>query len=295
MDLYLAPQLKNAKEIKNILKEAEFTWQLPDGRDVETLMVYLPIKAGNTDHSDFFREVEKSLLANFVFECSEIERKLGISSQESPQSLLKKAIRKLSQHTAKGELGELLLFTILDVYFEAPKLLSKVSMKTSRRMPVYGADAVHGRFKNNEFKLYLGESKLHANFKGAAGEAALSIKNAEEKYEDEFDLLDSHMDFPNMEEELVEKLLEILNPYSGHDLTKIISSPCFIGFSEPDLISHDDFIEKYKEIASHYITDFFTKVEKKGTSINRTALLMLPFTCVDVFVNEFISYMDIKT
>lgn len=167
-------------------------------------------------------------------------------------------------------------------------------MKTSPRMPVYGADAVHGQFKNNEFKLYLGESKLHSNFKGAAGAAAKSIKNAEEKYEDEFDLLDSHMDFPDMNEELVEELLEILNPYSGQDLTKTINSPCFIGFSEPELISQDDFIEKYKDLANDYITDFFMKVENKGISINRTALLMLPFSCVDVFVSEFISYMDIK-
>lgn len=119
MDLYLAPQLKNATEIKNILKEVELSWQLPDGRDVETLMVYLPIIAGNTDHSDFFKELEKSLLANFVLECSEIEKKLGISNKESPQSLLKKAIRKLSQHTAKGELGELLLFLMFTL-----KLLS---------------------------------------------------------------------------------------------------------------------------------------------------------------------------
>ncbi|WP_354624886.1 DUF1837 domain-containing protein [Psychromonas sp. MME2] len=126
-----------------------------------------------------------------------------------------KALRKISRHTAKGELGELILFTLLDVYLLAPKLLSKVSMKTNPRMPVYGADAVHGQIVDGELRGYLGESKLYKNFKSAASEATKSIKSAKDKYEDEFDLLDSHMDFPNLDEKLESQILQLLNPYTA--------------------------------------------------------------------------------
>lgn len=298
MDFHLQPQLENAEEIRNILREHQVSYELPDGRKVETLLVYLPIEAGVSCHAEFFEKVKDGILYNFVFSCNEIEKKAGIKNDETAQAIFEKAIRKLSQHTAKGELGELILFTLLDVYFRAPKILSKISFKTSRKMPVYGADAVHGQFHNGQFKLYLGESKLYKDFKSAANDAASSIKTAKLKYEEEFDLLDSHMDFPNMSEDLESQLLGLLNPFIHSDVSDIIHSPCFIGFAEPELISsaasESDFLESYTELAGEYIEHFFSKVENQGMNIDEAALLMLPYSCVDDLVKEFISYIGIK-
>ena len=164
-------------------------------------------------------------------------------------------------------------------------------------MPVFGADAVHGQFDGDEFRLYLGEAKLHADFKSAATKAATSIKNAMDKYEDEFDLLDSYMDFPNIEESLEEKLLTLLNPFSNEDMTDVIKSPCFIGFSDVELLSGnsdlDVFLKRYGELASDYVNHFFSKIEEKGLSTDEASLLILPFSCVDELVEEFVTYMGI--
>lgn len=298
MSHYLEPQLKNAEEIRAVLKEIPITFQLADGRDVKTLLVYLPADNGKTCNLEFFEKVKDGILSNFVFSCTEVEKKLGIKNQKSAEKLFNKAIRKLSKHTAKGELGELILFTLLDVYFKAPKLLSKVSFKTNPRMPVFGADAVHGQFHDGKFRLYLGESKLYKKFKPAAKEAAESIKSAKDKYEDEFDLLDSHMDFPNIDEDLETELLGLLNPFSNTDLSDVIHSPCFIGFTDSELISssatEEVFLEKYKALAGEHIASFFDKVENEDVAIGEASLLMLPFSCVDVLVNEFIAYMGIE-
>jgi len=43
MTKHLQPQLKNAKEIKSVLKKINIEFKLAGGRKVETLMVYLPI------------------------------------------------------------------------------------------------------------------------------------------------------------------------------------------------------------------------------------------------------------
>lgn len=298
MEAYLQPQLKNPQEIKNILKNVNVTHVLHDGRKVQTLLVYLPIENGVSRHEDFLEVIKASILYNFVFSCREIEKKLGIDDTGSATRLFERAIRKISETTAKGELGELILFTLLDVYFQAPKILSKISLKTNPKMPVFGADAVHGQYIDGNFRLYLGESKLYKSFTSAASKAALSIRTAKDKYGDEFDLLESHMDFPNIDSELEEKLLSLLDPFSDKDLSDIIHSPCFIGFAEPEIISQavteEDFIAKYSELALSYIGDFYHKVEYHGTSIDEVALMMLPYSNVDALVDDFIKYLGIK-
>lgn len=296
MDKALKPQLNNSAEIKSILKEVPCNFRLPDQREVNTLLVYLPChEDGKISLTEFFELVRKGILQNFVFSCKEIEKKLGMQSTTAMEDLFDKALRKISKHTAQGELGELLLFTLLDVYLKAPKLLSKVSMKTVPTMPVFGADAVHGQMVDGEFRVYLGESKLYQSFKSAATAAASSMVSAKSKFDVEFDLLDSHMDFPNLDSEFENIILDVLNPYTTIDSSKKIHSPCFIGFTQPDVILENDvnYVEAYKKVAYQYVGDFFNKVEGKGLEAEEVTLLMLPFTCVTELVNEFISYVGI--
>ncbi|MAD04750.1 MULTISPECIES: DUF1837 domain-containing protein [Pseudoalteromonas] len=296
MEKRLEPQLKNNDEIKAILNKVDFTHKLDDGRSVEALLIYLAPNGIPDSLTQFFSSLKNGILASFVFKCSEIEKKLGIKKEGAATKLFDKAIRKLSQHTAQGELGELILFTLLDVYLEAPKLLSKVANKTSRRMPVYGADGVHGQFYDGNFKLFLGESKLHIDFKSAASKAAKSIKSAKDKYQEEFDLLDSEMDFPNIDADLEEYLLEVLDPLSDTDLDEILHNSCFIGFSKPELLqcSTEEFEQEYLNIGKEYIADFYMKLEKQDLPANKTVLMILPFNCIEDLVGQFIKYMDIK-
>ncbi|MAD98320.1 MAG: HamA C-terminal domain-containing protein [Colwellia sp.] len=296
METRLEPQLRNNEEIKAILRKVDVTYQLADKRNVETLLVYLPNFNTTNSLTQFFSVIKNGIMANFVFKCSEIEKKLGIKKDGAADRLFEKAIRKLSQHTAKGELGELILFTLMDVYLEAPKLLSKISTKTSRRVPVFGADGVHGQFYDGQFKLFLGESKLYKDFKSAASDATKSIKSAKDKYQDEFDLIDSFMDFPNLNAELEEHLLDVLNPVSNSDIDDVLHNSCFIGFAKPELreCAQGEFHQKYIDLAGEYIADFYNKLENQELAVNKTVLMILPFECVDDLVAQFINYMDIK-
>lgn len=290
----LKAQLENADEIKSILKEVAVKFELGNGKQVETLLVYLPIFEGRSYHQTFFEQVKNGILANFVFTCTEVQKKLKIASSSTPEAIFNKALSKLSKHTAQGELGELILYTLLDVYLSAPKLLSKVAMKTSPRMPVYGADAVHGQFHDGTFRVYLGESKLHADFKKAATKATESIKSAKDKYINEFNLLDSFIDFPEMDDEIRDELLTLLDPFSNQDMSDIIHAPCFIGFTKPDLMLDESVFEaKYIEIAQEYIKDFYSKLDAQELNCNETVLILLPFTCVEELTEGFIAYMGI--
>ncbi len=295
MEKKLKTQLENAQEIKEILKEVNVTFKLANGTSVETLLVYLPIVGGKSCHKAFFDKVKNGILINFVFNCSEVQKKLKIENVNTPLTIFNKALTKLSKHTAQGELGDLILFTLLDVYLAAPKLLSKVAIKTTPTVPYFGADAVHGQYHEGSFRIYLGESKLWQDFKSAATDATKSIKSAKDKYANEFSLLDSGIDFPGMDEETKDELLVLLNPYSSHDLTDVVHSPCFIGFTQPELmVNETEFEKNYIELAGKYIGDFYNKLEKQDLKCNETILIMLPFTCVQELTEGFIAYMGIK-
>ena len=235
-------------------------------------------------------------MVNFALSCAEIENKLAIKRKKSPDQLFEKAVRKFSKHTAKGELGELLLFTLLEVYFNAPKILTKI--KTNKRMAVYGADAVHAQYVNGSLRLYLGESKLHKSFPSAATKAVKSISNYLENYEHEFDVIESQIDFPDISTEVKEEMLDLLDPFSKNNdnLQDILYAPCFIGFVDPELFDDNeaDYNENYIEAASDLIEDFYGKLIVTGHEIEKTALLLLPFSTLDVLVAQFIDYMSIK-
>ncbi|MEM0909546.1 MAG: DUF1837 domain-containing protein [Pseudomonadota bacterium] len=296
MDTRLKPQLQNSTEIKSILKKVDVTYKLGDGRNVETLLVFLPPGRDENPLIKFFSAVKDGIMSNFVFKCSEVEKKLGISKSGAAEKLFEKAIRKLSQKTAQGELGELILFTLMDVYLEAPKLLSKVADKPNPRMPVFGADGVHGQFCDGKFRLFLGESKLYKDFKAAATKAAESIKSAKQAYQGEFDLLDSNMDFPNITADLEEYLLDILDPFSEVEPEEYLYLPCFIGFSKPELMkfSGSDFKKAYIDLAAEYVGDFYRKIENQDLDVQKTALLILPFESIDELVRQFIDFMGIQ-
>ncbi|GGX54511.1 HamA C-terminal domain-containing protein [Saccharospirillum salsuginis] len=298
MSKKLQTQLQNANKIKALLKNVDVEHTCPNGQKVETLLVYLPISNGKTDYSEFFELIRTELLHNFVFSCTEIEKKLGVKSKKSKEDLFNKAIRKLSKKTAHGELGELIIFTLLDVYFEAPKILSKVSQKSNPKMPVFGADAVHGQFTDDGFILYLGESKLFKSFKSAATKATQSIVNAKSKYQDELDLLDSYLDFPGIDEETEQRLLELLDPFNNKDIEEKIKSPCFIGFAEPKLIStpksNEEFLTDYKNLAQEYVSYYYSKVEEGEMTTEETPLLLLPFSDIEMLVSDFIDHIGIE-
>jgi hypothetical protein len=295
----LPVQLRNSEKIKSILKEVDISFTLACGKSVETRLIYLPRAGNEYEVNKLFEIFKESILADFVFTCTEIENKLGVKNTNAPEKLFQKAVRKLSQKTAQGELGELLLFTLLDVYVGAPKILSKITLKTSRKMPAFGADAVHAQYINDELRLYLGESKLHKSFNGAATKAVTSITNALAKYSDEFDAIDSHIHDTGLNPVLAEHLIELLDPFSTSDnapIEEILHSPCFIGFAEPALIVEDEseFCKQYIDMAKPHVDYFFDKLKNSSNELDKTILILLPFECTTQLVNDFIKYMDIK-
>tara|TARA_R110002095_G_scaffold215711_3_gene210705 strand:+ start:5401 stop:6309 length:909 start_codon:yes stop_codon:yes gene_type:complete len=106
-----------------------------------------------------------------------LSRQVREKYANKPGTLAKKAKEKFIDYlNNKGELGELLLYCFLESHLNAPKILSKLELKTSTSHYVNGADGVHFlKLENGDFQLIFGESKTIVGLTAALSDAFKSI------------------------------------------------------------------------------------------------------------------------
>lgn len=98
----------------------------------------------------------------------------------------------------EGELGEILLYCLLESHLNAPKILTKLEIKTSNNDYIKGADGVHLlKLDDTNFQLIFGESKLDSDLKTGIYKAFTSIMkfldNKKNKIGFETNLVDSQL------------------------------------------------------------------------------------------------------
>lgn len=187
---------------------------------------YLRMFILNTENKLFtYDELYEYILPNiarYVF-----DRKKLAEAERNPikQSLiLVEAINHLRKITsdkdrgAGGELGEVLLYLFLEQDLKAPKLFSKVELKTSNMDYVKGSDGIHYRFRTTDtgtkvLQLIIGEAKIQNSLRDAIKDAFISIDTyISDNIQDRL-LLDTHLlnQFANEEEaaELKDYILTI--------------------------------------------------------------------------------------
>lgn len=108
-----------------------------------------------------------------------ISRQVKEKYKNRPATLSKKAREKFVEYARNnGELGELLLFCFLETHLGAPKILTKLELKTSTSHYVNGADGVHFlKLSDGNYQLIFGESKTYQDIDGAIRDAFKSIYN----------------------------------------------------------------------------------------------------------------------
>ena len=142
-------------------------------------------------------------------------------------SRAKERLRKAESND--GELGEILLYTMLEAHLKAPKLLTKLELKTDPNHYVNGADGVHLlKIDDTTFQFVFGESKLHSDLKTGVEKAFESLKNLLKedlnKLRYEIQLVNSNFLKEAHDEHSVELLKKLLIPTEDH------SFGIFLGF-----------------------------------------------------------------
>lgn len=125
------------------------------------IMDYLPLCALSRD------EREKSINASYT--------------------IIEQAVGKLRCYVGdnanknSGEIGEILLYGIMQHYFMAAESVPKIFYKQNTNDLVTGADSIHIVVNDGDFSFWLGEAKVYKDLNQAMSSAAKSVKDMLER------------------------------------------------------------------------------------------------------------------
>lgn len=192
-------------------------------------------------------------------ELAELEGKRGLP--------YKRAKKRFRDHSVNdGELGEMLLYCFLETHLGAPKIFTKLELKTARNDYVKGADGVHFlKVSDDDFLLIFGESKMEKGLTTSISNAFKSINEfvtrRDDNIHDETKLVQSHLikeAATNAEYEFIKSLLI---PTADSVITKANAFAIFAGF---DLdVTKEELKLKPKDFQSTIHAKIREEVEKR--------------------------------
>lgn len=231
-----------------------------------------------------------------------VSRRVKEKYKTKPMELSKRAREKFLKYLKNnGELGELLIYCFLESHLKAPKILSKLELKTSTSMYVNGADGVHFlKTSSGNYQLIFGESKSIANLTTALTDAFKSIHdfktetNSSGKSKSglpyEKSLISDHLEketFTLDEKEFIEKIIYPTRD-SSYDVDDAFG--IFIGYeitisAEDQKLSNEQFRRNLKSQIEAEVRGKFTHILKKIEEFklhgHNFYLYIMPFTELD--------------
>lgn len=219
-------------------------------------------------------------------------------------------IKAKNQLESGGEPGELILYALLEWVLKAPRLVSKMYLKTNNNMPVHGTDGIHLGYDEAKdlLTIYFGESKIYQSFSSAADAAFTSmadlLANAGQ-ISREIEILNNLSDLSSLPPTFQTKIAEYINPYSTSKATlqKRIVHACLLGFEytaynrilalEPDKVA-SAFECKYKQRIASACRVIERHYGKRLPVTTNLHLFLLPFPSVKDFRTAFYAKLGVE-
>ncbi|ACO84210.1 HamA C-terminal domain-containing protein [Clostridium botulinum] len=168
----------------------------------------------------------------------------------------------------KGELGEIILYSFLESHLNAPKIISKMKLKTSTNDYVKRADGIHMlKLDDENYELILGESKMYESLNDGIKDAFNSIHELKTRttnnIDDEINLISTNIssEFAKENYELIKK---IIKPSKNEDYEYDVSFGVFVGFEmkiKKILDSNPSQIDFKKQIKEKAQQDVLNKID----------------------------------
>jgi hypothetical protein len=216
-----------------------------------------------------------------------------LKKEDKLNDLVEKAKSKLRKHSVnEGELGEILLYCLLESHLNAPKILTKLELKTAHNDYVKGADGVHLlKLNEKEYQLIFGESKLEAQLTSgiySAFESINKLLTEKGKLKFEIDLINSELVKEAFDENSYEILKKIIIPSAKDDETYMdYSFGIFLGYdinisdTETKLSNsefRDTIRKRIKDEILSAISSFNYQIKKKEFSGYQFYVYVIPFS-----------------
>lgn len=231
-----------------------------------------------------------------------VSRKVHNDYANKPHTLTKKAVSKFVEYYKNtGELGELLLYAFLECHLGAPKILTKLELKTSTSLYVNGADGVHFlKLPNGNYQLIFGESKTYSDLGAAISAAFMSIyefkneingngsKKSGINYEKS--LISDNILKESFSEDDINFITDLIYPKKDNKFNVDDAFGIFIGYQmniteKEKALPNDQFAVKIKNKITKQIDKKIDEIKVQIKSNNLTGhsfhIYILPFTNLD--------------
>mgnify|MGYP002541766406 CR=1 FL=1 len=276
--------------ITSIFKEFNHSKNLGLANENHLKLFYLDINSNQFTYIGLQKVLKKNIGA-YVFSRATIQQYKTDDATEMVALDAVQLLRKVSNPKDKGaggELGEILLYLFLEQILGAPKLLSKVELKTSNNQYVNGSDAVHllaNEFEDELFyQLVLGESKINGNIKEAVDNAFKSITTANHDGEKDIELVESNIFKESFDTKTVDFIKGLIVPNKRKmDISVDRAYGIFIGYtpSVNRTLSNVEFKEHVREVLKNDIESIIPYIKKKikefGLENNSVYIYLVPF------------------
>lgn len=228
-------------------------------------------------------------IGRYVFSRASIEQ---FTTEGDAEAIGLKAIELLRQannpndNGAGGELGEILLYLFLENKLNAPKLLSKVELKTSGNQYVFGSDGIHLlQLDNKSFQLVLGESKIIGKLDKAVDKAFESIEKVSKNPSNELRLIEKNILSESFDEETTEYIKSLIVPLKRDTSFNVDNAfGIFLGYTldiDATLYSNAQFrnavTQKLKDDVQNIASYIEQKINTSGLTGYSFYFYILPF------------------
>lgn len=233
-------------------------------------MFCLDVQNCEFDYSGLHQILQKNI-GRYVFSRASIDK---FTKEDDVEAIGLKAIELLrdvsseKDQGAGGELGEVLLYLFLEQKLNAPKLLSKVELKTAKNQYVFGSDGVHLLSAGDkDYQLVLGESKIKGDINGAIDDAFVSINKVAKDPSNEIRLIDKNIlseEFDEETKKFIEALIVPQKRDRNYNLDKAFG--VFIGYSislEKAQYTNNDYKDALKKQLENDVFNTVKHIEKK--------------------------------
>ena len=243
-----------------------------------------------------------SYFTHFCFSAQkrEIDKSLTKSEQEQQQNKLYTEARKLfrkwnSAGSTSGEMGEMILWLLMEVVLKAPQMVAKMDLKTNPNLESFGSDGIHMKVVDDILNIYFGEAKLYNSITRALDSIFDSIKGFHENgmQQHEYNMVTTHYKY--LKEDDKEKVFKFIQgSLETHELK--VNHACLVGYDWKEYEKFnslqreeflEDFIESYKndtDRLTKLIQTRFDKFSKKNLTFE---VFFLPVKSVQELRDKF--------
>lgn len=264
------------EDYKTLFNKVEHSNSI-NGVDVNLRFKYIQFDPNGDPKIDLLIKKLFSYFTHYCFSAQK-RKKNQLPTEQEQNELFREAqklFRKWKQEEItdknkpiSGEMGEMILWLLMEAVLEAPQMVAKMNLKTNRKMESFGSDGIHMKVVDDTLNIFFGEAKLYGTVGGALDSIFESIEkfHNDQMWEHEYNMVTTHYKYLKDGEK--QQVFDFISGKTKEHEIKI-NHACLVGYDW----------NEYKKLDTHERQQFIHDFEStyQAETIRLTKLIQARF------------------